>query len=205
MLKLYDYLPSGNGYKVRLLLQYLQIPFELETYDIWNGATRTGAFLKKNPNGKIPVLRLEDGRYLWESHAIIWYLAQGSSLIPADPFAKAQVMQWMCFEQYELEPSIGVIRARIGLKKHQTPDPDWEPLHTKLRQRGAQALTLLDQVLARKTFLVNDCYSLADLAVYGYVHVAHEAFFDMQQFPHIQHWMQRISQQPNYVPITWRP
>jgi len=204
MLKLYDYLPSGNGYKVRLLLHQLEIPFELETLDIWSGATRTPEFLKKNPNGRIPTLQLEDGRYLWESHAIMWYLAEGSALIPANKFAKAQVLQWMCFEQYELEPALGVIRARKKFKSsHQ--DPSWPETEKKLRLRGLQALEVLNAQLKDCVFLVNNCYSLADIAVFGYVHVAPEADFDMAAYPNILTWQKNVQSQPLHVPITWRP
>lgn len=204
MLKLYDYLPSGNGYKVRLLMHQLGIPFELETLDIWSGATRTPAFLKKNPNGRIPTLQLEDGRHLWESHAIMWYLADGSALIPANKLAKAQVLQWMCFEQYELEPALGVIRARKKFKGTSS-DPIWPETERKLRLRGTQALEVLNAHLKGRVFLVNDCYSLADIAVFAYVHVASEADFDMTPYPNILAWQKIVENQPLHIPITWRP
>lgn len=203
MLHLYDYLPSGNGYKVRLLLHQLERPFQLTTLDIWNGATRTPDFLEKNPNGRIPALQLEDGRHIWESHAIIWYLAEGTPFLPADAFARAKVLQWLCFEQYELEPAIGVIRAR--LKYLDSDTHSWQAKYDACRERGLKALSVLNEHLKSRIFMVNDCYSIADIAVYGYVHVASDARFDMAAYPHILSWQDRVVKQPRHIPITWRP
>lgn len=203
MLRLYDYLPSGNGYKVRLLLNQLAIPFELVTLDIWNGATRTPEFLSKNPNGRIPTLQLQDGRHLWESHAILWYLAEGTAFLPADRLARAQVLQWMCFEQYEVEPALGVIRARLSILGKDVDS--WRALYEEKQKRGLAALITLEKHLEQYIFMVNHCYSIADIAIYGYVHVGSEAGFNMDDYPNIQAWMARVEKQPKHVPINWKP
>jgi len=203
LLRLYDYLPSGNGYKVRLLLTQLAIPFELITLDIWNGATRTPEFLAKNPNGRIPTLQLDDGRHLWESHAILWYLGEGTAFLPADRLARALVQQWMCFEQYEVEPALGVIRARTSILGGKVDS--WRDVYEEKRKRGLAALEVLEKHLQDHIFMVNHCYSIADIAIYGYVHVGSEAGFKMEDYPNVHAWMDRVVKQPNHIPITWQP
>src|SRR5438132_7334083 len=148
MLKLYDYLPSGNGYKVRLLLSQLGIRFRLLEKDILKGETRTPDFLAINPNGRIPVLELEDGRRLAESDAILFYLAQGTPFLPEERFARAEVLQWMFFEQYSHEPYIAVARRIHHLEGRPVP-PD-------LMERGRQALGVMERHLARRRFFVED-------------------------------------------------
>jgi len=200
--RLYDYLPSGNGYKVRLVLRQLGLPYELVELDIKRGATRTPEFLAKNPNGRIPLLEIPGRGYLAESHAIIWYLAEGSALVPADPVDRARMWQWMCFEQYSLEPNIGTARfwlASLG----KTEAELGEELEEK-RRNGHAALAVLEQGLAGHEFLVGDRYSLADVALYAYTHVAPEGGFALDAYPATRSWCARVAAQPRHVPITSR-
>jgi glutathione S-transferase len=197
---LYDYLPSGNGYKVRLVLKQLGIPYRLVELDIRKGETRTAAYLAKNPNGRIPLLEIPDGGFLPESHAIVAYLAEGSPLIPAERLDRARMWHWMCFEQYNLEPNIGTARFWLhSLKK--TPAELGEKLTEKF-EKGHQALAVLEQGLAKRRFLVGERYSLADIALYAYVHVAPEGGFSLERYPNIRAWIDRVAAQPGYAPIS---
>jgi glutathione S-transferase len=199
---LYDYLPSGNGYKVRLVLKQLGIPYQLQELDIKKGATRTPEYLVKNPNGRIPLLEIPGQGYLAESHAIISFLAEGSPLIPHDRLQRASMWQWMCFEQYNLEPNIGTVRFWLAsLKK--TPEELGEKLKEKT-QNGYAALGVLERGLEGREFLVANNYSLADIALYAYTHVASEGGFDLTNYPNIRAWCARIAAQPKWAAITER-
>jgi glutathione S-transferase len=200
--RLYDYLPSGNGYKVRLVLRQLGVPYELVELDIKRGATRTPEFLAKNPNGRIPLLEIPGRGCLAESHAIIAYLAEGTSLVPADPLDRARMWQWMCFEQYNLEPNVGTARFWIA-SLGKTEAELGEKLEEK-RRNGHAALRVLEQGLEGREFLVGACYSLADIALYAYTHVAPEGGFDLEPYPAIRTWCARVAAQPGHVPITSR-
>ena len=200
--RLYDYLPSGNGYKVRLVLRQLGLPYELVELDIKRGETRTAEFLAKNPNGRIPLLEVPGKGYLSESHAILWYLAEGSRLVPADPFERARMWQWMSFEQYNLEPNVGTVRFWVG-SLHKSEAELGEKLIDK-RRAGHAALAVLERGLARRSFLVGDNYSLADIALYAYTHVAPEGGFSLDDYPAIRAWCARVAAQPGHVPITSR-
>jgi len=200
--RLYDYLPSGNGYKVRLVLRQLGLPYELVELDIKHGATRTPEFLAKNPNGRIPLLEIPGRGYLAESHAIIAYLAEGSALVPADPLDRARMWQWMCFEQYNLEPNIGT--ARFWLASLGKTEAELGEKVEEKRRNGHAALGVLEQGLARREFLVGERYSLADIALYAYTHVAPEGGFALDAYPAIRAWCARIAAQPGHVPITSR-
>jgi len=200
--RLYDYLPSGNGYKVRLVLRRLGLPYELVELDIKKGATRTPEFLAKNPNGRIPLLEIPGRGYLAESHAIIAYLAEGSALVPADPLDRARMWQWMCFEQYNLEPNIGTARFWIASLKKSEAELG-EKLVEK-RRNGHAALAVLEQGLTGRDFLVGDRYSLADIALYAYTHVAPEGGFALDPYPAIRAWCARVAAEPGHVPITSR-
>ncbi len=200
--RLYDYLPSGNGYKVRLVLRQLGLPYDLVELDIKHGATRTPEFLAKNPNGRIPLLEIPGRGYLSESHAIIAYLAEGSALVPADPLDRARMWQWMCFEQYNLEPNIGTARFWIA-SLGKTEAELGEKLEEK-RRNGHAALAVLEQALTGREYLVADRYSLADVALYAYTHVAPEGGFDLAPYPAIRAWCGRVAAQPGHVPITSR-
>jgi len=199
MLRLYDFLESGNGYKVRLLLTQLGIPFERIEMDIRSGATRTPEFLKKNPNGRIPTIELEDGTFLFESNAILYYFADGTPFFPTDRLERARVMQWMFFEQYSHEPFIAVARAWLhvfGLdeeRKRQLPQK---------QKLGYDALGVMEGHLATRKFFVGERYSIADIALYAYTHVADEGGFDLSRYPAVQAWLAHVKAQPGYVPIT---
>lgn len=200
--RLYDYLPSGNGYKVRLVLRQLGLPYELVELDIKRGETRTAEFLARNPNGRIPLLEVPGKGYLSESHAILWYLAEGSRLVPADPFERARMWQWMSFEQYNLEPNVGTVRFWVG-SLHKNEAELGEKLIDK-RRAGHAALAVLERGLAGRGFLVGDNYSLADIALYAYTHVAPEGGFPLDDYPAIRAWCARVAAQPGHVPITSR-
>lgn len=201
MYRLFDYLPSGNGYKCRLVLKQLALPYELIELDIRTGATRSAAFLEKNPNGRIPLLEIPGKGFLPESHAIIAFLAEGSRLIPADPFERARMWQWMCFEQYNLEPNIATLR--FWLKLGRTRAELGDKLVEK-KKNGYAALDVLEESLRDREYLAAGQYSLADIALYAYTHVAHEGGFDLAPYPAIRAWCERIEQQPSWAPITER-
>ena len=197
MLRLHDFLESGNGYKVRLLLAQLGTPFERIEHDILRGETRTAAYLALNPNGRIPLLELEDGTCLAESNAIQWYLAEGTRFLPDDRLLRARVLQWMFFEQYSHEPYIAVVRfwAHAGtLDQHRSELPE-------RREKGHAALAVMEQHLAQRDWFVGDAYSIADIALYAYTHVAPEGGFDLAPYAAIGRWLARVRSQPGHVPI----
>lgn len=202
MYRLHDYLPSGNGYKVRLALKQLGLPYELVDIDLKRGESRTAEFLSRNRNGRIPLLEVPGHGYLAESHAIIGFLAEGSLLVPADRFERAQMTAWMCFEQYNLEANLGT--ARFWLQSlRQTPAELGPRPDDKLRL-GHEALAVLEFGLAGRRFLVADRYSLADIALYAYTHVAAEGGFSLDGYPAIRQWLTQVEAQPGYAPITER-
>jgi glutathione S-transferase len=202
MPRLYDFLPSGNGYKVRLLLRQLGLPFELVELDIAKGETRTPAFLAKNPNGRIPTLELDDGTCLAESGAILCYLAEGTRFWPADRLERARTLQWLFFEQYSHEPYIAVVRfwRHVG---RLTPRQESE-LPGRVAG-GYRALEVMERHLTGRSFFVADRYGLADIALYAYTHVANEGGFDLGPYPAIGAWLKRVAAEPGHVPIAWRP
>ncbi|HEU0223846.1 MAG TPA: glutathione S-transferase family protein [Steroidobacteraceae bacterium] len=199
-LVLYDYLSSGNGYKCRLVLKALGMPYEIRIMDIVAGATRTPEFLAINPNGRIPVLVVPGRGPIAESHAIISYLAEGSKLVPADPYERALMWQWMCFEQYQLEP--GVATVRFWLKSLRKKPEELGEKYTERFQRGADALTVLERGLADRDWLVGGSVTLADIALFAYTHVADQAGYRLGDFPAIGAWITRFQRLPWYSPIT---
>ena len=202
MLKLYDYLDSGNGYKIRLLLAQLGQPYQWTELDILAAATRTPTFLAKNPNGRIPALELEDGTCLAESNAILWYLGEGTPFVPAARLQRAQVLQWMFFEQYSHEPYVATPRFIV---KHLPAD---SPRRAELPQRlaaGRAALGVMESHLSKHRFFVAETYSIADIALYAYTHVAHEGELDLAPYAAVRAWIERVALQPGYVPLTRRP
>jgi glutathione S-transferase len=202
MLTLYDYLDSGNGYKIRLLLSQLDRRYRRVDLDITKGQTRTPEFLAKNPNGRIPTLELDSGVCLPESNAILWYLAHGSPFIPTEPLAQAQVLQWMFFEQYSHEPYVAT--PRFILKHLPADSPRRQELPERL-ERGRAALGVMEAHLKNNRFFVGDRYSIADIALYAYTHVAHEAQLDLTPFAALRAWLGRVAAQPRYIPITFEP
>jgi glutathione S-transferase len=202
MLTLYDYLDSGNGYKIRLALAQLGIPYRWMELDILSSGTRTPEFLAKNPNGRIPTLQLDDGTCLAESNAILWFLAEGTPLAPDERLKRAQVLQWMFFEQYSHEPYVATSRFIV---KHLPPDsPRYAELPDRMA-RGRDAFGVMETHLIRRRYFVDERYSIADIALYAYTHVAHEAHFDLSPYPALLAWLERVAGQPGYLPLTHRP
>jgi glutathione S-transferase len=200
MYRLYDYLPSSNGYKVRLTLRYLGLPYERVEVDVKQRCNRLPDFLAKNPNGRVPLLEVRDRGYLAESNAILWYLAEESSLIPSDRFDRSRMLQWMSFEQYYLEPSIGTVRYWICILKKTRADLGEKLI--ELKKKGYAALDTLEEGLRGRTFLVAEQYTLADISAYACAHVASEAEFDLTPYPNIQRWCTLIGSQRGWVPMT---
>lgn len=198
MYRLYDYLPSGNGYKVRLLLTQLGISFEYIELDILKGETRTSEFLEKNPNGRIPVLELEPGVFLSESNAILLYLSEGTSFLPTDRLERARVTQWLFFEQYSHEPYIATSRFWL----HQGKAEEYREALAQKQAPGYAALGVLEKRLKDHPFLVGDRYTIADIALFAYTHVAEEGGFSLEKFPGIQAWIERVQAQPQHMLIT---
>jgi glutathione S-transferase len=199
MLRLYDFLDSGNGYKVRLLLKQLAVPFELIPVDIIKGESRTPEFLAKNPNGKIPVLELASGEFLAESNAILCYLADGTPFLPDGRFERAQVLQWMCFEQYSHEPNIAT--SRFWLRHFKITEERRAALAEKSRL-GYAALGVMERHLTGRSFFVGERYTIADIALYAYTHVADEGGFDLGSYPLVRAWLERVRSQPRHVKIS---
>lgn len=199
MYTLHDSAISGNAYKVRLLLTKLGLPFRRIEVDVDDGSTRQPAFLAKNPNGKVPVLELPDGTCLAESDAILVYLAEGTPYWPADRLQRAQVLQWMFFEQYNHEPTIAVVRHWVA---HLGKTPESEPLLPQKIAGGHRALGVMEQHLAARQFFVGDTLTVADIALYAYTHVAHEGGFDLTPYPAVRAWLDRVAAAPGHIAIT---
>jgi glutathione S-transferase len=191
---------SGNCYKVQLLLEQLGRPYAWVEVDSVNGATRTPGFLAMNPNGKVPLLELADGRLLPESNAILCYLADGSAYLPSDAWQRAQVLQWLFFEQYSHEPYVAV--ARFIARWLPAGHPRQAEL-PKLRERGHQALAVMEQALAKQDFLAPGGYSVADIALYAYTHEAEVGGISLDGYPGIRAWLARVEAQPRFVPQTY--
>jgi len=197
MYKLYDFLLSGNCYKVRLLLNQLRIPYQRINVDILEQKSRTAEFLKINPNGKTPVL--EQGNHiLAESNAILWYLAKQSQFLPVDDFAQAQVLQWMFFEQFSHEPYLA--KSRYWISILDTEDEYRDQL-ANLKQPGYSALDVMENHLNKHDFFVANQYSIADICLYAYTHLAEEGKFDLSTYTNIHTWFRRIESQADYIRI----
>ena len=197
-MKLFQFPPSGNCYKVRLLLSQLEIPVEIVNLDIQKGETRTDKFRTINPVAKVPTIELEPGVYLPESNAILWYFAEGTPFLPSDRLARARVLQWMFFEQYSHEPYISVARNWISY----VGVPKGKEAELKERQeRGRFALEVMNQALQNKNFFVENTYTIADIALYAYTHVANEGGFDLELYPAVRVWLDRVAAQPLHIGI----
>ena len=196
MVTVYGMKASGNCFKVQLLLEQLGQTYRWVEINSATGETRTPDFLAKNPNGKVPLLELADGRTLAESNAILCYLAEGSGLLPDDRWQRAQTMQWLFFEQYSHEPYIAVARFISGWLAHDHPRREELP---RLRERGYQALDIMEGRLAKNDFLVDAGYGIADIALYAYTHEAPMGGFDLLNYPAIQSWLTRVESQPGFV------
>ena len=196
MLRIYGMSASGNCHKVRMVLEALGRPYAWTEIDPLRGETRRPEFLAMNPNGKVPVLEIEPGTYLPESNAILWYLADGTPLLPSAALSRARVLQWLFFEQYSHEPYIAV--ARYLRKFH--PDPAAQrALADSKMDGGYRALEVMESHLAQEPFFVAGHYSIADIALYAYTHVAADGGFDLERFPALRAWLRRVEAQPGYA------
>jgi glutathione S-transferase len=195
-MRIYGDTQSGNCYKIKLAMSLLDLAHEWVHVDILAGETRTAAFLAMNPNGKIPVLELPDGRCLAESNAILNFLAEGTELLPSDRFVRAKVLQWQFFEQYSHEPYIAVARF---IAKYLGLPSDRKAEYESKQLGGYKALSVMETQLAQTSYLVGDSLTIADISLYGYTHVAHEGGFNLSDYPAVQAWLSRIASQPNYV------
>ena len=199
---LHEYALSGNCYKIRLTAAHVGLPLERREYDILKGETRTAQFLGEvNANGRIPVLQIGDD-FLPESNAAAFYVADGSDLIPADRFARADLLRWMFWEQYNHEPNVATVRFwRTLVGEANLTDLQRAQLPGKIAA-GEAALALMDEHLGRSDFLVLDRITLADIVLYAYTHVAEEGGFSLQPYPHVRAWLARVAAQPGHIAIT---
>jgi glutathione S-transferase len=203
MYKLYSMQRSGNSYKVRLALAFLDAPYCAIEVDILRGESRTPEFLAKNPSGQVPLLEIDDGRYLAESNAILWYVAIGTSLAPDSRMDRAETLQWMFFEQHALEPNLGaayfwlcLVRGGRDLQTHALED--W-------MERGYAALQVMEDHLQTNDFFAAGQLTIADIALYGYTHVAEQCDFDLDSFSAVRRWLRRVEQSTGFVAMDWRP
>jgi len=200
MVKVYGHVNSGNCYKIFLALHQLHMPFEWITVDAVKEETRRPEFLAKNPQGKVPLLEIAPGQYLTESNAILLYLAEGSNLCPVDRYQYAQVLQWLFYEQYSHEPYIATSRY---VTKFLDSPPDRQADLLRWKQPGINALEVMNSHLKTQPFFVAGQYSVADIALYAYTHVAEEGGFDLSGYPAISAWIKRVQQQPDFVAMQW--
>jgi glutathione S-transferase len=194
-MRLYDYTASANCYKARLLLAQLGSEYERVPIDIFGGDTLTCEYADINPARSTPVLETDDGRYLQESNAILWYLADGTELLSDDPFEQAHVLKWLILEQTDVMPGIGGLRFRL-LTERWTPD---HPAAVRRRELGVEALAMLDAHLRDAEFFVGDRYSIADISMYGYTHTAPQADYNLTDYPAVGAWLRRVEGRPGFV------
>ena len=201
--KLFSMQRSGNCYKARLALAQLNIPYEIVDVDILKGDSRTPEFLAMNPAGRVPVLEVAPGRHITESNAILWYIAGGTSLAPEDRIDRTNALQWMFFEQNSLEPYLGaaffwltMVKGGRELQMHALED--WT-------EKGYKAFAVMEKHLALNDFFAAGHYTIADIALYAYTHVAHECEFELNEFPSIRAWLNRVVDQDGHVPMDWHP
>jgi glutathione S-transferase len=196
MLTLYDYLPSQNGYKIRLLLNQLDRPYRTETVSIFEGEGQRPEYLAINPTGAVPAIRLEDGRVLAESNAILFHLAEGSRFLPADSFQRAKVLQWMSFEADYIQSTAGSLRYwTLTDKLGRRPAAMIEAK----RQGALKALAALDRELAQRPFIVGDDYTIADISLFGYTHLARDADLPLGNYRNVIAWIDRVRSQPRFL------
>jgi glutathione S-transferase len=203
MYTLYSMQRSGNSYKVRLALAQLGLPYRLVEVDILQGESRTPEFLAKNPNGQVPLLEAAPGRYLAESNAILWHVASGTQLRPDNRIDRAEALQWMFFEQHSIEPNIGAAYFWLTLVKggrelQQHALEDW-------MEEGYRSLAVMENHLKHHRFFAANRYTVADIALYAYTHLAHQCDYELATFPEIRAWLDRVAAQPHHVPMDWQP
>ena len=203
MQTLYSMKRSGNSYKVRLALAQLGVDYRLVEVDILKGDSHTPEFLQMNPNGQVPLLEVAPRRYLAESNAILWYVAGGTPLAPEDRIERAEALQWMFFEQHSLEPNLGaayfwlaLVKGGRELQRHALED--W-------MEEGYRALRVMENHLKQNDYFAAGRYTIADIALYAYTHLAHLCDYDLETFPAIRSWIDRVESQPDYVPMDWQP
>ncbi len=199
MYRLYGMSGSGNCYKPKLLLTQLHVPFAWIEKDTRKGETRTPDYLAMNANGKVPLLEIAPGQYLAESNAMLCYLAEDTPSLPQDRWQRAQVMQWLFFEQYSHEPYIAVARF---IMKYLPPEHERRLELPRLHERGHQALAVMEQHLIRHVFFVGEHYTIADIALYAYTHVAQEGGFDLSRYPAVSKWLENIRSQPGHIAMS---
>ena len=202
MLVLHNMQISGNCYKVRLAARQLGIALQLKEYPLGSGLTRAPEFLAKNPIGRVPLLELEDGRYLAESGAILFHLAEGSALLPSDAWNRAKMLEWMFFEQYEHEPYIAVARRWLAYEPKEALEAK-RPLIPEWHAKGNVALAIMEKHLENNDWLAGR-YSIADIALYGYTHAAEEGGFELARYPAVSHWLKRVATEPHHIPLSER-
>ena len=201
-MRIYGDIKSGNCYKIKLLCAFLALEHEWIHVDILAGETQRAEFLARNPNGRIPLLELDDGRTLSESNAILNYLAADSNLLPADSYQRAKVLQWQFFEQYSHEPYIAVARyiaLYLGLPEERRDE------YEAKQAGGHKALAVMEQQLVQSPYLVGETATIADISLYGYTHVAHEGGFNLSDYPAIRDWLARVEALPGYIAMTEAP
>ncbi len=196
---LYNSSISGNCYKVRLLLAQLGIPYETREVDVIDRSDPREQLRDLNPSGRVPTLILDDGRPLAESNAILWYFGEETRFVPKDAYERAKVLQWLFFEQYEHEPAIAVARF---LKTYYGKPEVWESQRAQLTSRGEKALAALESGLADRDWLVGEAITIADIALYAYTHVADEGGFDLEPYPSIPAWLDRVASEPGHVTMA---
>lgn len=193
---------SGNCYKIKLTAALVGVPLALRQYDIMAGETRTAEFLEQvNPNGRIPVLQVDD-RFLPESNAACWYLAEGSALVPETRFERADMLRWMFFEQYSHEPNIATLRFWLHFVGEDKLTEQQDAQIMAKRIAGCEALALMDAHLAARDWFVGDSVTLADIALYAYTHVAGDGGFKLDEYPAIRAWLARVEALPDYIPMA---
>ena len=203
MQTLYSMRRSGNSYKVRLALAQLGVQYRMVEVDILKGESHTPEFLKMNPSGQVPLLEVATGRYIAESNAILWYLAGGTSLAPEDRIDRADALQWMFFEQHSLEPNLGaaffwltLVKGGRELQRHALED--W-------MEEGYRSLRVMENHLKRNAYFAAGRYTIADIALYAYTHLAHLADYDLVTFPAIRTWLDRVAAEPGHITMDWQP
>ena len=195
---LYDSPVSGNCYKVRLLLAHLGMPYERRTMDVAHRSNRPEVLGGLNPSLRVPTIVLDDGRAIGESGAILWYFGEGTRLVPEDPYDRARVLQWLFFEQYDHEPNVAVPRFWLGYSGRPGSMPD---RLDEWHRNGNRALAAMEAHLEGRDWFVGDGMTLADIALYGYTHVAPEGGFELEPYPAVRAWLDRVAVQPGHVPI----
>lgn len=199
MITIFEQHSSNNCYKVRLLLSQLKRPFRNVEVSARDGSTRKDEFLAKNPNGKVPTVQLDDGRYLAESNAILLHFAEGTPFLPADTYDRAKCYEWLFFEQYSHEPAIAVRRALFNYPERahlRTPER-----LAQLLEAGDKALTVMERRLSQADWIAGPSYLIADIALYAYTHKADEGGYDLSRYPGIQRWIKRVEGTPGYITL----